>query len=393
MKINKIITILSATLISVSCGYSFDLFNFGNKDRAQAEKYLGNRYSDDITYTKTKFANLGYWVDAHQLKSFFAFQKSCQRILNDNKPEYKNWIAVCNKTVSTDLITDHEARIFFESNFSPYEIIYNGSAQGLFTGYYEPIIKGSLTKTYAYNIPIYKTPKDLVKIPYKDDSYKYGMYKEDEFVPYYSRENISKNNYFTKDDVLAWVNSKVDRAFLQIQGSGRIKTDNGNDILLGYDSQNGHPYRPIGRYIIQNNYMDAKNMSMQGIKQWLSKNPSKMQDVLNSDPSFVFFRYIEANNAIGAQGIELTPEYSLAVDNQYYLYGIPVWLETDYYSDANRNKKGIDRLMIAQDTGGAIRGPIRGDFFWGHGKKAEFNAGHMKNYGNIWILLPNYSNI
>ena len=382
--------IFSTCIIFGTTSYPFSLFD-GDQDEKDAKKYLSNRYSDDVTYSKTEFSYLGYWENAHQLKSFNAFKKSCERILKDKKAEYENWMTVCRNTISMNPTTDNEARIFFESNFSPYEIIYNDSAQGLFTGYYEPIMSGSISKTQKYNVPIYKTPMDLIKLPSNDDTYKFGMYKNGEFIKYHSREDISKNNYFNRNDVLAWVESKVDRTFLQIQGSGRIKTNEGNDILLGYDSQNGHPSRPIGKYILQNNYMESKNMSMQGIKTWLANNPSKMQEVLNFDPSFVFFRYINADNAIGAQGIELTPEYSIAIDNEYYLYGLPIWLETDYYSDADRNKTPIDRLMIAQDTGGAIRGPIRGDFFWGHGSKQEFNAGHMKNYGNMWILLPKYS--
>ncbi|APC97732.1 murein transglycosylase A [Francisella frigiditurris] len=382
-------SILSILLLLSLDAIALDLFE--PKNNETVEKFLGNKYSENVTYTESDFKYLGHWDNGNQLNSFNAFKSSCYKILDDSNPEYKNWIAVCKKAISLTPKTDSEARVFFETNFTPYEILNNNSAHGLFTGYYEPIIKGNLTKTDVYNVPIYKTPEDLIKITNKNDTFSYGKYNNGSLVPYYSREEISKNNLFPKDDVLAWVSSKVDRSFLQIQGSGRIVIENGNDVLLGYDSQNGHPYRPIGRYILEKGYMDAKNISMQSIKEWLNQNPSKMDDVLNYDPSFVFFKYLNAKNAVGAQGVELTPGYSLAVDSKYYLYGIPIWLETDYYKDEQQNKENINRLMIAQDTGGAIRGPIRGDVFWGHGPEAEFNAGHMKNYGNIWILLPNYS--
>ena len=210
----------------------------------------------------------------------------------------------------------------------------------------------------------------------------------DKFIPYYSRKEIAEGNLLTKADVLVWVKSKVDRSFLQIQGSGRIETDSG-DVLLGYDSQNGHGYKPIGKYLLDNNYIPIEKMSMQSIKAWLLKNKNKINEVLNYDPSFIFFRYIGTKNAIGAQGVELTPGYSIAIDDDFYQYGVPMWLQTDYFKDNHETTKSLDRLMIAQDTGGAIRGAIRGDIFWGHGKQAEFNAGHMNNKGKLWILLPN----
>ncbi|MGQ4002987.1 murein transglycosylase A [Francisellaceae bacterium CB299] len=358
---------------------------------ALAQKYLTNKYSDKVSYKKSSFFELQNWNKDDQLKSFDTFKKSCDKILSENMPKYADWVPVCKKAVSIKLKTSGEARLFFEHNFTPYQIIYNNKDTGIFTGYYEPTIKGSLVKTLQYTVPIYKTPKDLVKLPKYDDTYSFGRYSKNKFIPYYSREEIAKGNLFKKADVLVWVKSKVDRSFLQIQGSGRIETDSG-DVLLGYDSQNGHGYKPIGKYLIDNNYIPLENMSMQSIKAWLNKNKDKIDEVLNYDPSFVFFRYIDAKNAIGAQGVELTPGYSMAIDNDFYPYGVPMWLETDYFEHNNKTTEPLDRLMIAQDTGGAIRGAIRGDIFWGHGKQAEFNAGHMNNKGKLWILLPNNQN-
>ena len=353
-----------------------------------AQKYLTNKYSDKVYYKKSSFFELENWNSNDQLKSLDTFRKSCDKILSQNIPRYADWIAVCKKTVRTNFKTNSDARLFFEHNFTPYRIIYNDKDTGTFTGYYEPTIKGSLVKTLQYTVPIYKTPTDLVKLPKDDNTFSFGRYVNNKLIPYYSREEISKGNLFKKADVLVWVKSEIDRSFLQIQGSGRIETDS-SYVLLGYDSQNGHPYKPIGKYLLDNHYIPLKNISMQSIKEWLKKNKDKIDEVLNYDPSFVFFRYVDAKNAIGAQDVELTPGYSMAIDDMFYPYGVPMWLETDYFKDNHTTTVPLDRLMIAQDTGGAIRGAIRGDIFWGHGKQAEFNAGHMNNNGKLWILLPN----
>lgn len=376
------ILISSATLLLGSLTSCSTIFDKKNSIHPPVEKK-----SDKITYKPALFKDLKNWVNANQLKSFNAFKKSCKKILDENKAKYNNWIDICNKTVATKLKNKGEAKLFFEHNFKPYQIIHNDNETGTFTGYYEPTMKGSLVKTLQYTVPIYKTPNDLVKISDGDD-FKYGRYKNNEFIPYYTRAEIAKGNLYTKKDVLVWVKSKVDRTFLQIQGSGRIETESG-DILVGYDSQNGHKYEPIGRYLLDKKYIAKEDMSMQSIKKWLSNNKDQIDEVLNYDPSFVFFRYLNAKNAIGAQDVELTPGYSLAVDDKYHSYGIPMWLETNYYKDNHEETAPLDRLMIAQDTGGAILGAVRGDVFWGHGKQAEYNAGHMNNKGKLWILLPN----
>nr|WP_144242701.1 MltA domain-containing protein [Francisella sp. FSC1006] len=376
MKTSKKISIFFLAILISSC------------TNITAKHYLTKKYSDNVEYKKVKFNSLNNWNNANQLKSFNTFKKSCKKIIEENEPEYANWQNVCQKAISTHLKTNGEARLFFEYEFTPYQIIYKDQNTGIFTGYYEPTVKGSLVKTLQYTVPIYRTPDNLAKKPNGDDTYSFGRYKGGKFVPYYSREQIAKGNLFAKKDVLVWVKSKVDRTFLQIQGSGRIQTDSG-DILIGYDSQNGHPYKPIGKYLLDHGYMSVKEMSMQSIKAWLNNNKDKIDEVLNYDPSFVFFRYLDRKNAVGAQDVELTPGYSLAVDDEFYPYGVPLWLETDYFKDNHNDTQPLDRLMIAQDTGGAIRGAIRGDVFWGHGKQAEFNAGHMNNRGKLWILLPN----
>ena len=352
-----------------------------------AKDSQSNENANKIEFKENSFSQLANWNSANQLKSFNAFKKSCQKELEDEADKPSNLINVCKKAVNKKIKNIAEAREFFEKNFNLYQVISNKKDTGVFTGYYEPIIKGSLVKTAVYSVPIYSTPDNLVKISVGKDKYKFGCYSNGKFVPYYTREEISKGNLFSRKDVLVWVKSKIERAFLQIQGSGIIRADKG-DISLGYDSQNGHSYKPIGKYLLDHDYMSLKEMSMQSIKQWLYKHKDKVEDVLNYDPSFVFFKDQNAKNAIGAEGVELTPKYSLAIDNDYYSYGTPMWLETSYYKNNPKTKEPFNRLMIAQDTGGAIKGAIRGDVFWGHGKQAEFNAGYMNNKGKLWVLLP-----
>jgi membrane-bound lytic murein transglycosylase A len=341
-----------------------------------------------VHYEEQSFSDLKNWDKENQLKSFQAFKKSCSKKTAETG---NDWVKICTKALNVSITDSKQARSFFEDNFTPYQIIYNNNDTGIYTGYYEPTMKGSLVETKTYNVPIYKTPKDLVKGT-GDNLGRYGRYVDDKFTQYYTRSQLSQDSLFNKKDVLVWVKSKVDRSFLQIQGSGRIQTNSG-DVILGYDSQNGHPYKPIGKYLLEHKYIKLEDMSMQSIKIWLKHNNEKVDDVLNYDPSYVFFRYINAKNAIGAEGVELTPGYSLAIDNDFYKYGIPMWIETDYDDGKSKNKVKLDRLMIAQDTGGAIRGGIRGDVFWGHGAQAAQNAGHMNNKGKMWVLVPNYMEV
>ncbi|WP_239986701.1 murein transglycosylase A [Fastidiosibacter lacustris] len=325
------------------------------------------------------------WDCGDQMYAYQALQISCKAILT-NKNYNQNWITSCNNVLATYAHTDRKAREIIEQNFSPYLVRYDDKVEGLFTGYYAPAISGSLYRNEEYSVPIYKTPNNLVQKKTKSGT-QYGRIVKGKLVPYYTREEISNNNYLSKKDVIAWVGSRIERTFLQIQGSGRIELTNGETILVGYDSQNGHPYRPIGRYLLENKLIPREEITMQSIKKWLYDHPQHANKVLNYDPSFVFFRVLSHSNPIGAQGVPLTPSYSIAIDNNYYQYGTPVWLSTSYQTPEQKFQK-LDRLLIAQDTGGAINGPIRGDIFWGNGELAEYYAGHMKHPGTMFVLLP-----
>lgn len=343
-------------------------------------------------YTEVNYYSLPGWSKGDQSESLEALKHSCEKILttSSKKLSYSNrlaWQKACKEiTKLPDNLGDDKARSFLNETFIPYQITYQGENEGLFTGYFEPAYQGSRTQTAYYKIPIYKRPDNLIMRKTKSGKYQYGRMVNGKFERYYSREDIAKHNYFTKKDVIAWVHDRVDRVFLQIQGSGRIVFPDGSDILVSYNGQNGWPYKPIGRLLLQWGVISREDMSMQNIKKWLKANPNRVDEVLNYDPSFVFFKVKKEDTLVGAEGTPLTPGYSMAVDWRYTPYGTPIWLDSHYPTPSGN--KPLNRLLIAQDTGGAIRGPIRGDVFWGNSDQAEYTAGHMKSSGRIWVLLP-----
>ncbi len=216
-----------------------------------------------------------------------------------------------------------------------------------------------------------------------------GRIAGNKVVPFYTREEINKGAIKNTARVLVWIHSPVDRLFLEIQGSGIIELEDGKRIFIGYDGQNGAPYTAIAGVLIKKGIMTKHNASMQRIKKYLEAHPKQMDKIINQNKSFVFFRKLSLEAALGSQGVALTPGYSLAIDKQWIPMGAPLWLNTTRPDSKNPDvNKPMQRLMIAQDTGGAIRGKVRGDVFWGGGDKATLIAGHMKNEGHYWLLLP-----
>lgn len=329
------------------------------------------------------------WNQGHQLNAWQAWQRSCRYDLDKhNLPS--NWQRICQHMVKQHPDSDTQARQLFERYLRPYLMTNNGKATGLFTGYYEPSIPGSLKPTAYYRVPLYARPYNLVRVRI-GGSMRYRLKVNGHYVRAPSRQAISQGPALKNTSVIAWIHSKIDRFFLQIQGSGSVQLSNGKRILLGYNGQNGYKYYPIGAYLVDKGYLTRKNVSMQSIKAWLQTHPDQAERVMNLDPSFVFFRKLTTDSPIGAQGVPLSAGYSLAVDRRYTRYGTPVWIST-YLPQKSANKIAhgapLNRLMIAQDTGGAIKGPVRGDIFWGPGKRAEWLAGHMQSEGKMWVLLP-----
>ncbi len=269
----------------------------------------------------------------------------------------------------------------------------NKITTGLFTGYYEAALKGSRTKSGPYKFPLYARPSDLVMVQLGDfrDDLKgrriAGRVMDGKLKPYENRAQIVNGNWPHNDKVLVWVDNAVDAFFVQIQGSGMVELPDGATMRIGYAGQNGHPYYAIGRELIKRGAVAKDRISMQTIREWLTLNPYEADEIMNTNKSYVFFQELTGEGPIGGEGVALTAERSLAIDRSLLSYGLPIWLALDA-EEGNKTTPPWQRLMIAQDTGGAIRGIIRGDIFWGYGDKAEYMAGHMKRTGRYWVLLP-----
>ena len=320
--------------------------------------------------------------------SWTAWLRGCQALINRD-----DWEDVCLKASSLSSPSDDEVKDYFYTNFNLYQAKQSDdSTEGLVTGYYQPVLEGSRVKTKKFRIPLYAPPSDLITVDlsevYPDLRYMRlrGRVEGDKLVPYLTREEIAKQGYPLQGNELLWVKDPVEAFFLEIQGSGVIAFEDGERIQVGYANQNGHPYRSMGRALIQEGELSRHKVSMQSIKAWAKKNPKKLQKFLNANPSVVFFRELEPGlpGPIGALGIPITAERSVAVDRKYIPLGAPIFLSTTWPNSS----KPLNQLMMAQDTGGAIGGGVRVDFFWGQGDKAGQLAGRMKQGGKVWVLLP-----
>lgn len=361
-----------------------------------------------IHLRNVSFSDLPGWQSADARLSFHAFQKSCRAFLKQNpdknvgneriKLKVRDWQLICNAAVDFHPTSSEKAREFFEHWFEPVTFYDDHQVEGLFTGYYMPVLNGSLTKTEQYKIPIYGLPDDLISVDLSefDPALKahkkiLGRVQGKRLVPYYTHEEITGGKIADKAPVIAWIEHHVDRQFLEIQGSGIIALPNGKKLFVGYAGQNGAPYRSIAGVLIEKGVMTKHNSSMQRIRQYLQAHPEQIKPVLHQNKSFVFFGKLPQEEALGAQGVGLTPGYSLAVDRTWVPMGVPVWLTTTRPNEESDHGSRLNRLMIAQDTGGAIRGPVRGDVFWGGDAEAGQVAGKMKNKGYYWLLLPRTS--
>lgn len=357
-------------------------------------------------FRSVKFNELPGWDDADLKKSLRTFQMSCRAFIRQDPEQVvgtdyidlrvKDWQPACKSALTIKPMTEEIAKDFFQKWFLPVEFFDKKS--GLFTGYYLPSVKGSLTRTEEFKVPLYEIPDDMVIADLGLFSSELknkriiGRLDKRKLVPYHTREEISHGVLKGKARVLAWINNPIDRLFLEIQGSGVIELGHGKSMAIGYGAQNGRPYTAIAGVLIRKGVMTRENASMQLIKNYLIEHPEEIHEVINQNQSFVFFRRLDQEGALGTQGVSLTPGYSLAIDTQWIPLGTPLWLNTSRPDSRNPDENTpMQRLMIAQDTGGAIRGKIRGDVFWGGGERATFIAGHMKNNGQYWLLLPRHT--
>jgi membrane-bound lytic murein transglycosylase A len=351
------------------------------------------------------FANLPDWEKDHQAAAFYALQNSCQKILGSGesmplgsagiKISIEDWRPVCESALRMKNLADAEARDFFEKWFKPYAV-YDGNIQtGLFTGYYLPELNGASKKSDRFSAPLYEQPQDLVVADLTAFNPKWagitlsGRVVNGQFIPYQtSRKDIDAGAIEGKANIIAWVDP-IDRFFLQIQGSGLLTIDEKEKLFIGYGAQNGSPYTPIGKILIERGELEKSTMSMTKIREWLAAHPDQAQEVMEQDRSFVFFKILPRQQAIGTSDLPLTPGRSLAIDRQIIPLNLPLWVETTV-PDIHQPQQSVPlrQLFIAQDTGGAIKGVIRADLFWGAGESAELMASRMHEQGRYWLLLP-----
>jgi len=357
------------------------------------------------------FASLPGWAEDDQAAAYETFRDSCAAMIKrDRNAAWSlgpigginaDWIDVCQQLQPK--VTAAEARAFFERNFAPLAISDASKPSatkdsGLITGYFVPELRGSRVQSARFSTPLYRRPPDLVtadlgafRDEFKGKSIT-GRIEGVRFVPYPPRAIIEKGELAGKKLEILWVDDPIEAFILHIQGSGRVVLENGESIGVGYDAQNGQAYRAIGRDLVERGAMPVNEVTLDSIVNWLRANPKEAQDVMNKNPSYVFFREIKGRGPIGSQGVPLTPGRSLAVDRKFHSMGMPIWLDTTYpANDAQNNVvagQPLRRLMIAQDTGGAIVGVVRGDFFWGMGPAARAGAGAMKQPGKFHVLVP-----
>jgi len=339
-------------------------------------------------FTVSKWEMLPDWQTIDLALSHSAFLQSC-RVLK-NKP---HWQEACVQAEQMGVSDNATLHAFYEEWFTPYQVHNpDGSEQGMITGYYEPLLKGSRSKTPRFQYPLYAAPNDLLSIdlggvyPQLKDLRLRGRLQGKRIVPYYNRAEIDAGAGEITGNELFWVENEIELFFLHIQGSGRIELPDGKQVKVGYADQNGHPYQSIGKRLVETGELKLEEASMQGIKGWAEKNPDKIVTLLEHNPSYVFLRELpdSLSAPLGALGVPLTNEYSIAVDRTTIPLGAPVFLATTYPNDS----APLNRLMLAQDTGGAIKGAVRADFFWGFGESAGAQAGKMKQQGRMWVLFP-----
>jgi membrane-bound lytic murein transglycosylase A len=338
-------------------------------------------------YQAMPFDALPGWSRAALEPSLRTFLNGCPRITGAALSR------VCALGQSVPKGNEAAARQFFESAFTPYALVSSeGPDSGLVTGYYEPIIDGSRWYNAITRYPIFGVPEDLVTVdlasvsPETRNLRLRGRVEGRRLVPYPARAEIDARGPSYPAPVIAWTADAVALFFLQVQGSGQVRIDGGERIRVGYADQNGHPYRSLGRYLVDRGEMPLEQASMQGIQAWAAANPAKLQEALNANPSYVFFRELPVteDGPVGALGTPLVAGHSIAVDRRWVPLGAPVYLATTYPLSEER----LERLMAAQDVGGAIRGAVRADFFWGTGTEAGAAAGRMRQQGRMWLLWP-----
>ena len=342
------------------------------------------------------------WIDDDHAEAFSTFLASCKPILRstakmraERGEAYRALAKVCERAVETMPLDQTGARHFFEQNFRPIRLTATGEAEGFFTGYYEPVVEGARWPSDVYTTPLYRRPPDLVTQRLRRSGGKGKAGKrvvKRATAPYYDRTQIEEGALAGRDLEIVWLKDPIDAFFAEIQGSVRVRLEDGKIIRLNYADRNGHPYFAVGSVLVQRGIVPREEMSMQKIREFMEKNPEEGKELRRMNKSFVFFRETdlgEHDEAIGAQGISLTAARSIAVDRRIHTYGMPVFVNAHLPIASEKPDTWFRRLMIAQDTGGAIIGPARADIYLGAGEEAARAAGRFKHNGQFVMLIPN----
>jgi len=338
--------------------------------------------------TPTTFNALPGWQQDDVRQAWPAFAQSCKVLVKK-----EDWRAACEAARAVDSRDANAVRAFFETWFVPNQLrTPDGADTGLITGYYEPMLRGARRRGGAYQTPLYQVPDDLVDVelasvyPSLKGMRLRGRLVGKKVVPYGTRADIARAEVPGKE--LLWVDDPVEAFFLEVQGSGRVQLDTGETVRIAYADQNGHPYKAIGKWLVEQGELTSTTVSAQSIKAWIAAHPQRRDELFNVNPSYIFFKEERLPDPSvgpkGALGVPLTPARSVAVDTQFVPLGAPVFLAT---TEAGSTTP-MQRLMMAQDTGGAIKGAVRADFFYGFGGDAANKAGLMKQRGSVWVLLP-----
>jgi membrane-bound lytic murein transglycosylase A len=355
--------------------------------------------SKELRLAPARLADLPGWADDRISEALPALQRSCARILRSPAASSmgpravagvaSDWTAPCSALPRQ---ADETAlRSWIEAWFTPVQVSAGPEPEGIFTGYYEVELEGARAPSPHFPVPLYRRPPDLLAANlgnFADDLAGrtiFGRVEGDRFVPYSSRAEIEGGALSGQGLELFWVADPIEAFLLHIQGSGRLRLAEGGVTRVGFAAANGHPFYGIGRALTERGLLPKDKASMPEIREWLRAHPVEGREMMQLNRRYIFFREIQGEGPIGAEGVALTPGRSLAIDTALLPLGAPVWLDTHWPGDPARP---LRRLMVAQDTGSAIKGAVRGDFFWGTGEAALAEAGRMKSAGRYWFLLP-----
>jgi len=355
-------------------------------------------------YIPIAWTDIAGWSEDDHLQAYRAFRVSCRPIAAQrNLPADHKALGIslrdpCRAAKALDISDGAKARAFFEERFLPLRISRLGEDDGFVTGYYEPVIDGSRTQTDVYNVPVYRRPSNLfvrgIKqsasgLPNKGQVFrKIGRRK---LVPYYDRAEIEDGAIAGRGLELCWLRDQTDLLFTQIQGSARVRLEDGSTMRINYDAHNGYPYTPVGRILIDRGIVPKEQMSMQKIREWMDQNPDGAKELRRQNRSYVFFREVhlsDKDEAVGAQGVPLTPGRSIAVDKALHVYGTPFFIGGELPIESEQSKTPFHQLMIAQDTGSAIVGPARADLYFGAGVDAGRVSGRLRHNMRFVMLVP-----